>query len=426
MGAVQQVITLPLAERDNAKIHNCFLLLCICILCISLAACGSQADTTTDMPSTSEKEQETEAYTPSSAVSTNATEEISDESGAETKALEEGAAVENPTQIVNDMDEWEMVDIPVSSVPREARYIGATENGFYYWMDEAGKWRYYFYSWDGEINCVFDEGIKEEYYYSADMMTDCSLLLTIQYAEGVTTYQVYEDGTVEEILTQTSQPVPERYCVNEYIYFTQYDILEDGSETGKALRFDRNTGELEVLYQTEYKDGNGKEVYGIGGTDQEVFLAVREYRDYYQTNQLDYYVVKLDPDTKTILSQTKEQYGTLYITGSGNRVLIAENSAAEALRESGKVYMWEDSLASPVAIPGMSASERVNWSMLSGNRIIMKSGYKGYIWDLETDTIHQIDLRELNAINATGMSTQGFSGLVLQEDELYWREMRLK
>ncbi|MDE6675951.1 MAG: hypothetical protein K2K19_14265, partial [Acetatifactor sp.] len=119
-------------------------------------------------------------------------------------------------------------------------------------------------------------------------------------------------------------------------------------------------------------------------------------------------------------------YGTLYVTGSGNRVLIAENSATEALRESGKVYMWEDSLASPVAIPGMSASERVNWSMLSGNRIIMKSGYKGYIWDLETDTIHQIDLRELNAINATGMSTRGFSGLVLQEDELYWREMQLK
>ena len=162
MGAVQQVITLPLAEKDSAKIHNCFLLLCICILCVSLAACGSQADITTDMPSTSVKEQEIEAYTPSPAVSTNATEEISDESEAEAKALEESVAVENPTQIVNDMDEWEMVDIPVSSVPREARYIGATENGFYYWMDEAGKWRYYFYSWDGEIYCVFDEVIKEE------------------------------------------------------------------------------------------------------------------------------------------------------------------------------------------------------------------------------------------------------------------------
>lgn len=397
-----------------------------CILCVSLAACGSQVDTTTDKPSTSVMEQETEACTPFPAVSTNATEEISDESGAETKTLEESAAVENPTQIVNDMEEWEMVDIPVDPVPREARYIGATENGFYYWMDEAGKWRYYFYSWNGEINCVFDEGIKGEYYYSADMMTDCSLLLTIQYAEGVTTYQVYEDGTVEEILTQTNRPLPERYCVNEYIYFTQYDTLEDGSETGKVLRFDRNTRELEVLYQTEYKDGNGKEVYRIGGTDQEVFLAVREYRDYYQTGQLDYYVVKIDPDTKTILSQTEEQYGTLYITGSGNRVLIAENSATESLRESGKVYMWEDSLVSPVAIPGMSASESVNWSMLSGNRIIMKSGYKGYIWDLETDIIHKIDLRELNAINATGMSTQGFSGLVLREDGLYWREMRLK
>ncbi|MDE5894001.1 MAG: hypothetical protein K2H45_13865 [Acetatifactor sp.] len=378
------------------------------------------------MPSTSVQEQETAASTPSPAVPTNATEEVSDESDAETEIPEESAAVENPTQIVDDMDEWEIVDIPVSSVPKEARYIGATENGFYYWMDEAGKWRYYFYSWNGEINCVFDEGIKGEHYYSADMMTDCSLLLTIQYTEGVTTYQVYEDGTVEEILTQTMRPVPERYCVNEYIYFTQYDTLEDGSETGKVLRFDRNTKELEVLYQTEYKDGNGKEVYLIGGTDQEVFLAVREYRDYYQTDQLDYYVVKIDPDTKTILSQAEEQYGALYITGSGDRVLIAENSATESLSESGKVYMWADSLVSPVAIPGMSASEAVNWSMLSGNHIIMKSGYKGYIWDLETDTIHKLDLRKLNAINSTGMSTQGFSGLVLQEDGLYWREMRLK
>ena len=399
-----------------------------CIFCAFLAACGSQVDTTTDipMPSTSVQEQETAASTPSPAVPTNATEEVSDESDAETEIPEESAAVENPTQIVDDMDEWEIVDIPVSSVPKEARYIGATENGFYYWMDEAGKWRYYFYSWNGEINCVFDEGIKGEHYYSADMMTDCSLLLTIQYTEGVTTYQVYEDGTVEEILTQTMRPVPERYCVNEYIYFTQYDTLEDGSETGKVLRFDRNTKELEVLYQTEYKDGNGKEVYLIGGTDQEVFLAVREYRDYYQTDQLDYYVVKIDPDTKTILSQAEEQYGALYITGSGDRVLIAENSATESLSESGKVYMWADSLVSPVAIPGMSASEAVNWSMLSGNHIIMKSGYKGYIWDLETDTIHKLDLRKLNAINSTGMSTQGFSGLVLQEDGLYWREMRLK
>lgn len=400
--------------------------ICTCIFCAFLAACGSQVDTAADMPSTSVKEQETEASTPSPAVPADATEEIADESEAETEALEESAAVENPTQIVDDMDEWEMVDIPVSSVPKEARYIGATENGFYYWMDEAGKWRYYFYSWNGEINCVFDEGIKGEHYYSADMMTDCSLLLTIQHAEGVTTYQVYEDGTVEEVLTQTMRPVPERYCVNEYIYFTQYDTLEDGSETGKVLRFDRNTKELEVLYQTEYKDGNGKEVYLVGGTDQEVFLAVREYRDYYQTDQLDYYVVKIDPDTKTILSQAEEQYGALFITGSGNRVLIAENSATESLSESGKVYMWEDSLVSPVAIPGMSASEAVNWSMLSGNHIIMKSGYKGYIWDLETDTIHKLDLRKLNAINSTGMSAQGFSGLVLQEDGLYWREMRLK
>ena len=406
--------------------RNHFQFISICILCVFLAACGSPGGTTTDMPSTSVVEQGDETYTPSPAAAVNATEEMADESKVETEAPKEGAAVENPTQIVDDMDEWEMVDIPVSSVPKEARYIGATENGFYYWMDEAGKWRYYFYSWNGEINCVFDEGIKGEHYYSADMMTDCSLLLTIQYAEGVTTYQVYEDGTVEEILTQTMRPVPERYCVNEYIYFTQYDILEDGSETGKVLRFDRNTKELEVLYQTEYKDGNGKEVYLIGGTDREVFLAVREYRDYYQTNQLDYYVVKIDPDTKTILAQAEEQYGALYITGSGDRVLIAENSATESLSESGKVYMWEDSLVSPVAIPGMSASEAVNWSMLSGNHIIMKSGYKGYIWDLETDTIHKLDLRKLNAINSTGMSTQGFSGLVLQEDGLYWREMRLK
>lgn len=406
--------------------RNRFQFISICILCVFLSACGSQVDTTTNTPSTSVKEQETETSTPSPAVPTNVTEEIADESEAETEALEESAAVENPTQIVDDMDEWEMVDIPVSSVPKEARYIGAMENGFYYWMDEAGKWRYYFYSWNGEINCVFDEGIKGEHYYSANMMTDCSLLLTIQYTEGVTTYQVYEDGTVEEILTQTMRPVPERYCVNEYIYFTQYDTLEDGSETGKVLRFDRNTKELEVLYQTEYKDGNGKEVYLIGGTDQEVFLAVREYRDYYQTDRLDYYVVKVDPDTKTILSQAEEQYGALYITGSGDRVLIAENSATESLSESGKVYMWEDSLVSPVAIPGMSASEAVNWSMLSGNHIIMKSGYKGYIWDLETDTIHKLDLRKLNAINSTGMSTQGFSGLVLKEDGLYWREMRLK
>lgn len=392
------------------------ILLFICILCISSVSCGRQAETA-DKPLPSPSA-ETEVIPAPEATSAES------ETGSEPPA--ESAIVENPTQIVSDTDEWEIVDIPVSTVPTDAHYIGATENGFYYWRDEAGKWRYYFYAWDGEITCVFDEGTKETYYYSADAMTDSTLLLTIQHESGVTTYQVYEDGTADEIVTQTNRPLPVRYCAGKYIYFTQYDTLEDGRETGKVLRFDRDTKELEVLYQTECKDGNGQEVYSVGGTDQEVFLAVREYHDYFETAQMDFYVMKIDPDTKAVLSQAKVQYSTPYITGSGSRVLIAENSFSEALRESGKIYVWDDSLTVPVAIPGMSASEIIHWSMLSDDRVIMKSGYKGYIWDLETDILYTLDLRQLNAINATGMSTRGFSGLVLMEDELYWREMRLK
>lgn len=99
----------------------------------------------------------------------------------------------------------------------------------------------------------------------------------------------------------TGITIPQRYCVNEFIYFTQRDDMADGSQVSKVLRYDRNTSKLEVVYQTGYKEkGEGRVVSRIGGTNEELFLAVIEYLDTEEVGWMEisnWYVIKLDPDT---------------------------------------------------------------------------------------------------------------------------------
>lgn len=205
--------------------------------------------------------------------------------------------------------------------------------------------------------------------------------------------------------------------------------MADGSQVSKVLRYDRNTSELEVVYQTGYNEkGEGRVVSRIGGTDEELFLAVIEYLDTEEVGWMEisnWYVIKLDPDTGTVLSEIVEPYGILNVGGSGNRVLIAENSSEVPLKESGKIYMWEESLCSAVPIPGRTASDHVWFSMLSGNHILMYSAKYGYIWDLETDMFHIAVFSKLLETSKVGMSSKGFSGLILLEDGMHWREIRL-
>lgn len=411
-------------------------------LLITIFLGGCQLDACTDYSDSNMESNDIDSYY---EVSISHEENIIDDtslSSTENNTLY--ANIINPIQIVDDIEEWERVDILAEGIPEDSGYLGATANGFFYRVitvksDEGPlwtyDWKYFFYSWDGEITCVFYEENKSEQSYSSCTMTDNSLLLAIQHEEGVTTYQVYEDGTVEEIYTQTGYFVPWRYCTNEFIYFTQFDFMADGREVSKVLKYDRHTSELEVIYETVLKNGAGRIVSRIGGTDQEVFLAVVEYKDRDNESMGDHYVVKLDPDTKTVLDEIKEQYGILTINGNENKVLIAENAYDEPLEESGKIYIWEKGLLSnAVTIPGWSASTPVNYPLLSGNRIIMLSTEHGYIWDLETDIIHSLAIRWYNienfsgltATNGFGLSSRGFSGLMLREDGMHWVEMRLK
>lgn len=152
-----------------------------------------------------EEETESSSVLPAESVEeTDIAEEVEEIDGLQNESI-----LENPTQVINDLNEWELTDIPVTSVPEDAGYIGATDNGFFYSWKDGNDRKYYFYSFSGEITCVFEEEIKEEGTYSTDMMTDNSLLLTLSHTEGVTTYQVFEDGTIEEIYTQTAITMPQ-------------------------------------------------------------------------------------------------------------------------------------------------------------------------------------------------------------------------
>lgn len=402
------------------------LIICICIFLPSIAACGNNAHNNATVEGTAIEETESSSAPPDisfeSIEAPDMTYEEADESQNE-------SIVENPSQVISDLSEWKQTDILVSSVPEDAGYEGATNNGFFYSYKDGDDWKYYFYSFSGETICVFEQGKMEEGTYSATMMTANSLLLTLSHANGATTYQIFEDGMVEEIYTQTDFSLPQRYCVNDSIYFTQNDYSADGSMECKVLRYNRNTSELDVIYRTGYDEkGIGRVVSRIGGTDEELFLAEAEYLDTEEIGWMqvsNWYVVKLDPDTGTVLAEIEEPYGILNVGGSGNRVLIAENSSEVPLPESGKIYMWEDSLSSAVPIPGWTASNHVWFSMLSGSRVLMYSAKNGYIWDLETDRFHIADFSKLLETSKVGMSSEGFSGLVLQEDGMHWREIRL-
>lgn len=410
--------------------------ICVCIISLLLAACGNvhNADV---LPETAAIEETESSPTPPAASAESAEETI--RADEETGEQQSGSIVENPTQVIEDPDEWELTDILTNAVPEDARYHGATEHGFFfsrtvneYWTYvEESKFHdrddnYYFYSWDGQITCVFEHKDIKEYFYSLTDITDSTLLIFVQDLEGVTAYQVYEDGRTEELYQQTNFTVPARYITDDYFYFTQDDLMADGREVRKVLRWNRDTSETDVIYQTECdSNGDGRLVCRIGGTDEEIFLAVKGYKNTENGTLSDWHVVKLDPDTGTVLAEIEEPYGILNVGGSGNRVLIAENSSEVPLPESGKIYMWEDSLSSAVPIPGWTASNHVWFSMLSGSRMLMYSAENGYIWDLETDRFHIADFSKLLETSKVGMSSEGFSGLVLQEDGMHWREIRL-